>query len=101
MHSKTWIISAIIITLILGTLLGIITERIIEFRKMQDVKQWMAKDILDKDLLARLSQQLDLTQTQVQAIGGILRVQAQEIKQVRHNYKVKLTHIKEDTLTKN
>lgn len=94
--SKTWIISGIIITLVLGFTLGILVDRTI-FHKHKD---WAAKEILEERLLARLSRKLDLSRPQIQAIGGILRIQAMKIKEIRDAFQNRLKEIKEETQEK-
>lgn len=85
--SRTWIIIGIIITLILGFTLGVLVDRT-TFHKHKD---WTRKDILEERLLARLSRKLDLTRPQIQAIGGILRIQAMKIEEALEKIKVETT----------
>lgn len=96
LNSKTWIIIGIIITLVLGFLLGIMADHKIEFRH----RHWRTKEIAQEQLLARLSRKLDLTKPQIQAIGGILRMQAIKLKTARDEFRNKLKAIKEETSEK-
>lgn len=77
--SKTWIIIGIIVTLVLGFTLGILADRITSHKHTD----WTTKEILEERLLARLSRKLDLTRPQIQAIGGILRIQAEKFKEIK------------------
>lgn len=94
--SKTWIFIGIVITLVLGFILGILVDRA-TFHKHKD---WTTKEILEEHLLARLSRKLDLTRPQIQAIGGILRIQAEKIKEVKDKSQNRLREIKEETQEK-
>lgn len=94
--SKTWIILGIIITLVLGFTLGILVDR----TTLHKHKDWTTKEILEERLLARLSRKLELSRPQIQAIGGILRIQAMKIKEVRDESQNRLREIKEETQEK-
>lgn len=91
--TKIWIISGIVLSLILGFSLGIIVVRT---NSMMCYRSWMkhrgkeAKTLANERILNRLSRKLDLTQPQIQAIGGILRVKATKLKQIQdESYKKK------------
>lgn len=100
LNSKIWIISGIIITLILGIILGTILDYKIIFCHRFKHKGWESQEIAQERLLARLSRKLDLTRPQIQAIGGILRVQAVKIKEAKDEFRIKLNAIREETLEK-
>lgn len=91
--SKAWIIIGIIITLLLGFALGVLVD-------YHPHKEWKTKDILEEHLLARLSRKLDLTRPQIQAIGGILRMQAVKITEARDKFQDSLNAIKKETQEK-
>ncbi len=97
MSSRIWLTITIILTLLLGLVLGTLGNRLIMLDHWYSGQQWTAQDIIQEHLLARLSRKLDLRKSQIQAIGGILRLQAVEIKNAKHNFQVKLMHIKEKT----
>ena len=67
------------------------------FNRWYSPRQWTSEDIIQEHLLARLSRKLDLQRSQIQAIGGTLRIQAGEIKNAKHDFHAKLIHIKEKT----
>lgn len=94
LNSKTWIIIGIIITLALGVILGMAMDQSIRFKH----RRWAKEEITQEYLLARLSRKLDLTITQVQAIGGILRMQAVKLKTARDDFRGKMKTIREETL---
>jgi Spy/CpxP family protein refolding chaperone len=96
-NSKIFIIIGIIITLSLGFILGTITERSMGMHHKHKHRAWGKQEILEEKLLARLSRKLNLSQTQIQAVGGILRVQAVKINEIRNQTHAKLKTIKADT----
>jgi len=97
---KIWIIIGIAATLILGFIIGSLTARIIS---QQHYKRWIThkrqviEKIAKKGLLAKLSSELNLTRPQIQAIGGILRIQSIKITQLHKKYKYKLNFIIEQS----
>lgn len=95
-NSKIWIIMGIIITLVLGFSLGMIIDRTITSKH----KDWLTKEITEERLLARLSRKLDLTRPQIQAIGGILRIEAAKLKEAGDQFRNNLKGIKEETMEK-
>ncbi len=74
-NSKILITIGIIVTLFLGFVLGTITERSMGMHYRHKHMDKEKQKILNEKLLARLSRKLDLSQTQIQSVGGILRVQ--------------------------
>lgn len=98
--SKTWITIGIIISLALGIILGIVADRSIGRRYHHAYKGWGAKKIVDEHLLARLSRKLDLTRPQLQAIGGILRMQAVKINEAKQGFRDKIIAIKKESKEK-
>lgn len=98
--SKIFIIAGILITLSLGFILGTITERSCGLKHRRGHKDRATQEILQEKLLARLSRKLDLSQSQIQSIGGILRVQAIKINNVRNQTHGKLKEIKTETIEK-
>lgn len=96
LNSKTWIIISIVITLVLGFTLGLVMDR----ATYTPHRVWLAKEISQERLLARLSRKLDLSRPQIQAIGGILRLQAIKIKDAKDEFRMKLKEIREETLEK-
>lgn len=91
--TKRWIIVGIITTLLLGFILGVIADRTLSLKQYS---HWLAyrgktaRAMAEERLLKRLSRKLDLTQPQIQAIGGILRIQSIKIKQTREEFKNKI-----------
>lgn len=96
LSSKIWIIAGIIITLALGLTLGILVDR----TSYHPHKDWGTKGIYEERLLARLSRKLNLTRPQIQAIGGILRIQAMKIKDTKDEFQNRFREIKEETTEK-
>lgn len=96
LNSKTWIVIGIIITLVLGFTLGILVDHAIRFK----YREWTKKEIAQEYLLARLSRKLDLTRPQIQAIGGILRMQAIKLKDARDEFRNRLKEIRNETTEK-
>lgn len=93
LNSKIWIIIGIIITLVLGFTLGILVDHTI----YPPHRFWSGKEITQEYILARLSRKMDLSRPQIQAIGGILRMQAIKIKGAKDEFRRKLKEIKEET----
>lgn len=96
LNSKAWIIIGIIITLILGFMLGVMVDHKIGFRH----RYWHTKEITQERLLARLSRKLDLTRPQIQAIGGIFRMQAIKLKNARDEFRSNIKTIMRETQEK-
>lgn len=96
LNSKTWIITGITLTLVLGCILGMVLDRSIKVRH----RDWATKGLMQEALLSRLSRKLDLTRPQIQAIGGILRMQAIKLKIARDGFRSQLKVIKEETMEK-
>lgn len=97
LSSKTWLILGIIITLLLGFTLGLLTDRTLSFSKyghkyweMRSQNDEKAKSLMEEKLLNRFTRKLDLSQPQIQAIGGILRNQSQQIQETRKHYRKKM-----------
>lgn len=96
LNSKTWIIISIIITLLLGFTLGLVVNRATYIPHMRR----QTKEISQERLMARLSRKMDLSRPQIQAIGGILRLQAVKIKKAKDEFRMKLKEIGEETVEK-
>lgn len=101
--TKNWIIVGIITTLLLGFILGVVADRTLSIKRYKHrlaYKGRAAKALTEERLLNRLSRKLDLTRVQIQAIGGILRVQSIKIKQLREEQKSKMKLIMQETQEK-
>lgn len=97
---KLWIILGIILTFTAGFMLGMTLDRSLMRKRMRAHKEMMQKGVMHEQLLARLSRKLDLTRPQIQAVGGILRLQAVKINEISGDFRNKMKAIKEETLEK-
>lgn len=97
---RLWIIIGIIVSLLAGFMIGVIIDRAVILKHRHMHKGFFAQEIFQEKLLARLSRKLDLTRPQIQAIGGILRLQALKIKETREIFRANLKGIKEETQEK-
>jgi len=95
---KVWIIAGILVTLALGFALGALSSRIY-FRYWHSHKNW-SQEVVQEKLLARLSRKLDLNQTQIQAIGGILRSEAIKIRDARNLFRSNMQALNSEAVGK-
>lgn len=92
---KLWIIFGIIITFVFGFTAGVFTHRLIRHSYWKHHKN-ASEEIVGEKLLSRISRHLNLSQAQLQAIGGILRAEANDIKITVDSYHQKLGAIKNE-----
>lgn len=97
--TKRWIIIGIITTLLLGFVLGVTADRALSLKRLA-YRGHVARALAEERLLNRLSRKLDLSRPQIQAIGGILRLQSTKIKQLREENRNKMQLIMKETREK-
>lgn len=101
--AKKWMITGIITTLLLGFVLGVLADRALSLKQYKNwlaSKDHSAKIITQEKILNRLSRKLNLTRAQIQAIGGILRIQSIKIKQLRKESKQRMKLIMKESREK-
>ena len=107
LDSKKMIIIGIGATLILGFIIGVIADRSLSFGhygpkywKLREKKDDKARELMQEKLMERMVRKLDLSQPQIQAIGGIMRQQTQQLNDARQYYWKKMKLVKKETIEK-